>query len=130
MSDLRIDPEDLADALREQVRILARETVDTVNAIGLAAIEKLVSLTKSTVPKRTGNYGKAITYTEETDPITGDKTFTWGAKAPFYRLTHLLVNGHADRGGGRVKGDPFLQNALDTVLPEYEQNVEEALPND
>jgi hypothetical protein len=29
--------------------------------------------------------------------------------------------------GGRVPGDPFLKNALDEVLPDYEKDVEEAL---
>ena len=54
---------------------------------------------------------------------------TWYVKAPHYRLTHLLVHGHAKKDGGRVQGDPFLQNALDEVLPEYERAVEEGLKN-
>ena len=44
-----------------------------------------------------------------------------------HRLTHLLVHGHATRNGGRTKANPFLKNALDAVLPEYERAVEEAV---
>jgi hypothetical protein len=55
------------------------------------------------------------------------KRFTWGAKAPSHRVIHLIVHGHATKGGGRTKGDPFLQNAMDVVLPEYEEAVKEAL---
>ena len=51
----------------------------------------------------------------------------WYVKAPDHRLTHLLVRGHATKDGGRTKADPFLENALDVVLPEYEQNAREAV---
>ena len=54
------------------------------------------------------------------------KKFVWHVKAPDYRLTHLLVHGHATKTGGRTKADPFLHKALDVVLPEYEQAVKEA----
>ena len=51
-------------------------------------------------------------------------------KAPCHRLTHLLVHGHETRDGGRTRPDPFLKNALDRVLPEYERDVEEAIKGD
>ena len=54
---------------------------------------------------------------------------TWYVKAPDYRLTHLIVHGHATKDGGRTRGNPFLKNALDEVLPEYEREVEEVLKN-
>ena len=60
----------------------------------------------------------------------GTKKYIWHVKAPDHRLTHLLVHGHATRNGGRTKADPFLQNALDTVLPEYETAVKEAVQSD
>ena len=56
-------------------------------------------------------------------------SYIWYVRAPAHRLTHLLVHGHATKDGGRTKGDPFLKNALDEVLPEYEQRVEEAIKN-
>ena len=83
-------------------------------------------LTKKDAPRDEGDFAKAITSTEKVS-FTGDKTYTWGAKAPEHRKTHLLVNGHLAVDGTRVPGDPFLENALDTVLPEYEADVEEAL---
>lgn len=125
-----IKPSDLGDAIAEQLKLYSEEKVEEVNAAGERAVKKLVSLTKKTAPKRSGAYRKSITYAEKANSATGDKEFTWGAKAPHHRLTHLLVNGYAKRNGGRVDGDPFLENALDTVLPEYEKEVEEALNND
>lgn len=125
-----IKPSDLGAAIAEQLKLYSEEKVEEVNAAGLKAIKKLVKLTKASAPVRKGRYYQSLTYTEKANPVTGDKEYTWGAKAPHHRLTHLLVHGHAKRNGGRVDGDPFLENALDIVLPEYEKEVEEALKND
>lgn len=130
MSKTTIDPSELGEAIQEQLKLYHESVIDQVNAAGEKAIKKLVSLTKKTAPVRTGDYKKSLTYTAEENPATGDKEFTWGAKAPHHRLTHLLVKGHPTPNGGRTQSDPFLANALDTVLPEYEKDVEEALKND
>lgn len=129
MANRSIKASDLGKAIAEQLALYSEETVEEVNAAGERAIKKLVSLTKKTAPKRPegGDFAKSITYTAKVNSATGDKEFTWGAKAPKHRLTHLLVHGHAKPNGGRVPGDPFLENAMDKVLPEYEREVEEAL---
>lgn len=129
MAKATIDPSKLGEALREQLAMIHEDVVEKVDAEGEKSVKKLVKLTKASVPERTGDYKKAITYKVIENP-TGCKRFVWGAKAPHYRLTHLLVKGHQKVNGGRVDGDPFLEKSLDTVLPEYEKNVEEALKND
>ena len=130
MAKTTIKPSDLGSAIMEQLGLYCEEKVEAVNAAGERATKKLVSLTKKTAPKRIGDYRKSITYTTTENVATGDKEFTWGAKAPHHRLTHLLVKGHPTGNGGRTTGAPFLQNALDIVLPEYEKEVEEALKDD
>lgn len=122
-----IDPSQLAEALEQELKLYHRDVVEAVNAAGEAAAKKLVKLTKQSAPADSGGFAKAITYTSKASTASGDKRFIWGAKAPKYRITHLLVKGHATVNGGRVAGNPFLQNALDTVLPEYERDVEEAV---
>lgn len=122
-----IKPTDLGKALTEQLTLYHEDVIERVNAAGEKAVKALVKKTKATAPKRSGDYRKAITSVTKENPATGDKEFTWGAKAPFYRLTHLLVNGHQKPKGGRVQGDPFLENALGEILPEYEKDVEEAI---
>ena len=129
MAKATIDPKDLGAAIAESLGIYHQEVIEKVNSAGERAATNLVKITKKTVPKRTGDFRKAITYTETTNSATGDKRFTWGAKAPKHRLTHLLVNGHVKKDGERVDGDPFLANALDQVLPEYEREVKEAIEN-
>ena len=122
-----LKPSDLGAAVAEQLALYHENVVEEVNAAGEKAVKKLVQLTKKTAPKRSGAYRKSITYTAEQNPATGNKEFPWGAKAPHHRLTHLLVKGHPTSNGGRTTGDPFLEKALDAVLPEYEKDVEEAL---
>jgi hypothetical protein len=117
----------LADALREELTAYHKDVIEKVNDAGRDAADKLKKLTKATAPKDTGSFRKNIAVKEETASATGDKKYTWHVNAPDYRKTHLLVHGHATQNGGRVPGDPFLQNALDQVLPEYEKAVEEAL---
>ena len=124
-----IKPDELARAIEEELTTYHRTTLERVNAAGEEAVKALVSKTKATAPKRSGAFRRAITYKVSISRLTGDKLYTWGAKSPHHRLTHLLVKGHEKKGGGRVDGDPFLEDACNEVLPAYENAVEEAITN-
>lgn len=129
MANPVIGPAALPEALRRELERYHSRVVDQANAAGETAAKALVKKTKATAPKRSGDFKKSIAYKAETTGVYGAKQYTWGARAPHYRLTHLLVHGHATVDGGRVPGSPFLQNALDSVLPEYIRAVEEAVKN-
>lgn len=122
-----IKPADLGKAIEQELTIYHKGVVERINAAGAAAAAKLKKLTKASAPVASGSFKKNIAVKEETNPSTGMKSYIWHVKAPDHRLTHLLVHGHVTPNGGRTKADPFLQNALDAVLPEYEESVEEAL---
>ncbi len=122
-----IKPTDLGGAIAEQLTLYHEDVMEAVDAAGLRAIKKLVKRTRDTAPVRTGGYFQAITFKSIRRP--SGTVYIWGAGAQHGRLTHLLVKGHPTGNGGRTKGDPFLENALDEVLPEYEAEVEEALKN-
>ena len=126
-----IKPEDLGAAIEEQLTLYHEGVTDRVVAAGRKSIQKLVKLTRQTAPKGKrsgGNFARSIASKEAKEP-RGSK-FIWYVKAPNHRLTHLLVHGHATKNGGRTKADPFLHNALDQVLPEYEKEIEEAVKGD
>lgn len=104
------------------------EVSQQLKQITEAAMADLVQRTKATAPKgRRGKYARQITSESKTTAV-GTKC-TWYVKAPDYRLTHLLVHGHATRDGGRTRANPFLQNALDQVLPDFENALKEAIRN-
>lgn len=118
--------EGLGAAIAEELTIYHEDVIRRVDLASEEAVKKLVEKTKATAPKQTGAFRKAIASKVLEDGKRGKK-YVWYVKPPFHRLTHLLVHGHAKTNGGRVSGDPFLQNALDEVLPAYENAVEEAI---
>lgn len=132
-----IKPDQLGAALEEQLTIYNEEVNEGLAGVISDSVDKLVSLTKATAPKgKRGDFRRSIAADKRQLKQAGGNGFRgrllralWYVKAPNYRLTHLLVHGHATKDGGRTKGDPFLENALDQVLPEYEKNVEEVLKN-
>lgn len=133
----RVHIGELGSALERELTIYSQEVEDGLSRVTESSMKKLVKTTKATAPtgRRHGQFKKNITadYTglrKSGGSRRGRKVgATWYVKAPDHRLTHLIVHGHATKDGGRTRANPFLQNALDTVLPEYEREVEEVLKN-
>ena len=126
-----IKPDELAAAISKNLELYADGVQERVNAAGRRAVERLVQITRDTAPRgsrKSRKFYQSIDSKENVRPYGNQ--FVWYVKAPNHRLTHLLVHGHDKAKGGRVKGNPFLHNALERVLPEYEREVEEAVKND
>lgn len=122
--------EDLGTAISKELTVYSKDVQDKVNKAGRKAVKELERKTKDTAPFNARAYHQHyadLIATQSEKSRTGDETHTWYVKPPGHRLTHLLVHGHDTRDGGRTKGDPFLQNAMDAVLPDYEKEVEEAV---
>lgn len=131
----------MADTLRDQMEqvltVYSEELNEKLRTVTQESMKKLVKETKATAPrgKRKGKYRRSITadYSGTRKSPRGlrgqNVNAVWYVKAPDYRLTHLIVHGHATRDGGRTRANPFLQNAVDKVIPEYEQKVQEAISN-
>lgn len=119
--------ENLGQAIEQELTIYGEEVQEGVEAAAAASVKKLVKMTRATAPVGArGSFRKNITSTKKKRGPR-DVLQIWHVKAPDARLTHLLVHGHATKDGGRTKADPFLQNALDQVLPEYERDIREAI---
>lgn len=127
-----ITPDKLTEAVENELTIYREEVEDKLREITRKSVTNLVKKTKATAPKgKRGKFGKQIAGDfSNLKKGTRSSKAVWYVKAPEHRLTHLLVHGHATKDGGRTKADPFLQNALDEVLPEFEREVEEALKGD
>lgn len=131
-----IKPGELGAAMEQKLTIYSEEVNSELSRVTYNSMNKLVKLTKATAPrgKRNGQYRKNITADHSQLHRRGGgglrgRTIrsTWYVRAPEYRLTHLLVHGHDKKNGGRTRANPFLKNAVDQVLPEYEQAVQEVL---
>lgn len=122
-----IKPGDMHIAIRNTLDEYNAEVIDKIDAAGEKAAESLVKKTKATAPVGTrGKFRKNISSKRLARTLNGS-TYVWYVKGADYRLTHLLVHGHAKVNGGRTRADPFLANALSEVLPEYEKKVKEAI---
>ena len=124
MANVNIDQ--LAAEIAKGLAEYSQDVVEKVNVssekVGKAAVKKL----KQTSPKKTGKYAKSWTMTTEKAIGQPDLRIIH-AKAPHYRLTHLLEHGHAKRGGGRVEGKPHIRPAEEMVIKEFLAEVEEAI---
>lgn len=130
MAKMGIKPDGIAKAIQKELTIYGEEVEEKLRAITRESLTKLVRETRATAPKQSGAYAKSIAG-DFKGLARGRRTIkgVWYVKAPHYRLTHLLVHGHATRNGGRTGSDPFLKDACDKVLPEYAKKVEEAIKN-
>lgn len=129
----RIKPDDLTDAIQQELSSYQASLQIRLNTAALKAMKRLVQLTRSTAPRgHRGAFAKSIKM-EQRDYGRGKtqrRHYFWCVRPPEHRLAHLLVNGHATRDGGRTRADPFLKNALDQVLPDYEREVETIVGGD
>lgn len=124
-----INPGDLSDAISSELKLYAKDIQERCAKAGEASIKELVKRTKATAPvgkRKYDHFKDSISYKKFSERI-GSTRYVWYVKAPNYRLTHLLVNGHQTRNGGRTRANPFLRNALDEILPQYEQSIKEAI---
>ena len=80
---------------------------------------------ESTAPRKSGRYAKswAVKKTAET---SNSLEITVHSRNR-YMLTHLLENGHAKRGGGRVRAIPHIAPAEELGIRELEDRIERAL---
>ncbi len=86
--------------------------------------------TKATAPvgKRKKHYKDNISIRKGIDSSSSHSKI-WCVKAPDYRLSHLLENGHALQNGGRVEGTHFIQKSCEKIFPLLESKIKEDIKN-
>lgn len=122
-----VRPEQLGAAIAEELTLYHEDVLNKVNKLSKKAAKEMVELTKASAPiGARGSFVDSIDSKRVNASRFGD-TYAWYVRPPEYRLTHLLEKGHWKRNySSKTKAFHFLQNACDTVLPKYEQDVKEA----
>lgn len=80
---------------------------------------------KEAAPKKTGRYAKSWAF-RKTKEISDSIEYTVRSKNR-YQPTHLLENGHAKRGGGRVAARAHIAPAEQAGAEQLVKDIERAL---
>ena len=79
----------------------------------------------SGAPERTGKYAKSWRTKTTKESASALEITVYSPSR--YMLAHLLENGHAKRGGGRVRAIPHIAPAEQHGIEQLEREIEEAL---
>ena len=117
-----IDPSDLARAVQKELENYVERSTETVKAVVEDSTKEAVNELKKHSPKKRGKYarGWTSTATKETNLAL---TKTIYNRTP--GLTHLLENGHAKRGGGRVEGIRHIAPVEGKMIRQFEERLKE-----
>lgn len=107
--------------LEEYTELAADVLKKEIQEAGKIAMKQI----EQTAPRKTGRYAKswAVKKISET---SNSLEVTVHSKNR-YMLTHLLENGHAKRGGGRVAAIPHIAPAEEAAIDALEKNIEREL---
>jgi hypothetical protein len=106
---------EIARELQRYANVVEENLENEIEEIGDIAVEKL----KQNGPKKTGAYRKGWRKKKE-----GNGVVLHNTKG---QLTHLLENGHAQVGGGRVPGEVHIRPVEEYVINELPRRIERAV---
>ncbi len=123
--------QDLSFEISKELSLYSAEITEKIKRVTKVKAKKLLDKTKKTAPvgKRKKEKFKASIKCKVLNESANSISYLWYVGGKNYRITHLITNGHAKRGGGRTKSNDFLKNAVQEVLPEFEKEVEEIIKN-
>lgn len=124
-TQIRVDG--LTDAINDVTQLYHKNVIGGVKEKTREHMKNLVKETKAQRYKRdTSRFRRAISsrVKNESDRYL---IMQWYVKAPHYRLTHLLEDGHLTPRGNKTVAYKFVEKAADKVSSEYLAEVQEVL---
>ena len=121
----RIKPEQLASEVMKSLEEYKDLAVDVMKKEIQETGKYVKQQISQTAPKKSGRYAKSwsVKKTKETSNSLEVTVYSKNR----YMLTHLLENGHAKRGGGRVRAIPHIAPAEEMGIRELEERITRAL---
>lgn len=123
MSNTKI--EDMASEVARIFTEYAKATDETVQKAVNQTSKDTAALLQQNSPKDRGEYAANWKYGPDTRKRSKNAKVVYNKK--YYRLTHLLENGHAKRGGGHTKAQPHIGPAADKAEQELLKLIKEGI---
>ena len=120
MGKIRID--ELAGAVMDGLEDYFQEVTDSIKKDVKTVAKECKQDIQKKSPVRYGGYRKSWKTTTLYEGRGGIRIIVHNGK--YYRLTHLLENGHAKVSGGRVEGIPHIQPAEDAAVRKLVRKAE------
>ncbi len=115
----------MADAIMEDLTKYAELAAEDMKTAVKDSANLVKQRINSSAPVRTGRYAKS--WRTKTTKESADALVITVHSPTQYTLAHLLENGHAKRGGGRVPGTPHIKPAEKAGIEKLEEDLERAL---
>ena len=127
MSGIKIDElgTEIAKLMSEYAADVAADMKAEANDVASNAVKELKVTSPEGEGSYKGHYKDGWTKKTESESATSIRIRIYNRKKP--GLTHLLENGHAKRGGGRVNGIPHIAPAEKMAAEEYEKRLKARL---
>lgn len=123
MVNVKID--ELADEINKGLMEYANLTTTDIKKAVRKAGNTVRKDIAANAPKDTGTYAKSWSV-KKTKETSNSLEVTVHSRNR-YQLAHLLENGHAKRGGGRVAARPHIAKAEQSGIEAFEKEVDKAL---
>ena len=114
----------LAGAVMDGLKEYAGAVAEDLKQAAKKTAEDCAKELRSTSPTATGKYRKGWKVKKAFESGTSARYTVHNATA--YQLTHLLENGHAKRGGGRVAAIPHIALAEEKAIEQMTKLAKEA----
>ena len=120
-----IKPEQLAQEVMSGLEEYKDLAVDVLKKEIQEAGKTAKKQIEQNAPRKTGRYAKSWAVKKVSETSSSLEVTVHSRNR--YMLTHLLENGHAKRGGGRVAAIPHIAPAEEAAAESLERNIESAL---
>ncbi len=125
MSYQKVSIDQMADVIMEELNKFKDTGIEEVKAACKKGGKIVKEDINASAPVRTGRYAKSWTYKVTAEDSASIEVTVYSPSR--YMLAHLLENGHAKRGGGRVRAIPHIAPAEAHAEQEIERELQRTL---
>ncbi len=120
-----VSVDEMADVIAENLREYNELAVDELKKAVKAAGQTAKKDINQSAPVRTGVYKKSWRSKVTSEDSESISVTVYSPSR--YMIAHLLENGHAKRGGGRVRAIPHIKPAEEHAIDQLTHDIENAL---